>query len=236
MLQCQQHLFHAFANLWWLESTSIFCTNDVMWHRLWCHLQSLPYQFSVFKDMGGWQPGQFLYFEHQLPVILSVINKIYFGTCAFSFDTNENYSFDFKVWLTIDFTVTVIIIIFIIFNIHHVDLCICFYSFLATNKTELTELKFHRPNAIVFYTKLEWTGNQLENTMKEQLVVTIRWYLSDINFEDVEIKFFAATWILASSSLRPAVDRSRCSSSSSASKSIPVIFSQLSGYISFTIS
>ena len=33
-----------------------FFTNDVMCHALWCHLSSLPYQFSIFENMGGWQP------------------------------------------------------------------------------------------------------------------------------------------------------------------------------------
>ena len=62
MLQCQQHLFQAFcatANLWRSESTSTFCTNDLKCRALRCHLLSLllvPYQFSILKDMGGWQP------------------------------------------------------------------------------------------------------------------------------------------------------------------------------------
>ena len=29
-----------------------FCTKDVMRCALWCHLSSLPYQFSIFEDMG----------------------------------------------------------------------------------------------------------------------------------------------------------------------------------------
>ena len=45
------------ANLWRLESTGIFCTNDIMYHSLWCHLSSLPYQFLIFEDMGDWQPS-----------------------------------------------------------------------------------------------------------------------------------------------------------------------------------
>ena len=48
--------FVVITNLWWFESTSIFCTNDVMCHTLWCHLSPLSYQFSIFEDMGGWQP------------------------------------------------------------------------------------------------------------------------------------------------------------------------------------
>ena len=45
MLQFQQHLFRMF-----------FCKNDVMFHALWCHLLSLPCQFSIFEDVGGRQP------------------------------------------------------------------------------------------------------------------------------------------------------------------------------------
>ena len=34
----------------------IFCIiNDVMCHALWHHLLSLPYQFSTFEDVLGWQ-------------------------------------------------------------------------------------------------------------------------------------------------------------------------------------
>ena len=40
----------------WTESTSIFCSNDVMCRAIWRHLSSLPYQFSIFEDMGDWQP------------------------------------------------------------------------------------------------------------------------------------------------------------------------------------
>ena len=45
MLQFQQHLF-----CW------CFCTNDIMFHALWHHLSPLPYQFTIFEDVGGWQP------------------------------------------------------------------------------------------------------------------------------------------------------------------------------------
>ena len=31
------------------------CINDVMCHALWHHLLSLPYQFSTFEDVLGWQ-------------------------------------------------------------------------------------------------------------------------------------------------------------------------------------
>ena len=45
MLQFQQHLFGTF-----------FSTNDVTHRALWRHLSSLPHQFSIFEDVGGWQP------------------------------------------------------------------------------------------------------------------------------------------------------------------------------------
>ena len=38
---------------WRSESTTVFCTINVMYHALWRHLSSLPYQFSIFR---GWQP------------------------------------------------------------------------------------------------------------------------------------------------------------------------------------
>ena len=28
----------------------------VMCRTLWCHLSSLTYEFSIFKNLGGWQP------------------------------------------------------------------------------------------------------------------------------------------------------------------------------------
>ena len=28
----------------------------VMCHTLWCHLSSLTYELSIFKNLGGWQP------------------------------------------------------------------------------------------------------------------------------------------------------------------------------------
>ena len=40
----------------WSESTSIFRSNFVMCHMIWRHLSSLLYQFSIFEDMGDWQP------------------------------------------------------------------------------------------------------------------------------------------------------------------------------------
>ena len=38
------------------ESTSIFGTNDVICREIWLHLWFLPYQFSIFDDVGSWQP------------------------------------------------------------------------------------------------------------------------------------------------------------------------------------
>ena len=36
-----------------------FFTNDVTRRALWCHLSSHPRQFSIFEDVGGWQPCPF---------------------------------------------------------------------------------------------------------------------------------------------------------------------------------
>ena len=33
-----------------------FFTSNVMFRTLWHHLSSLSHQFSIFKDVGGWQP------------------------------------------------------------------------------------------------------------------------------------------------------------------------------------
>ena len=35
---------------------TFFSTNDVTHRALWRHLSSLPHQFSIFEDVGGWQP------------------------------------------------------------------------------------------------------------------------------------------------------------------------------------
>ena len=37
----------------WSESTKIFCTNDFICCAIWRHLSFLPYQFSIFYDVGG---------------------------------------------------------------------------------------------------------------------------------------------------------------------------------------
>ena len=37
----------------WSESTKIFCTNDFICRAIWRHLSFLPYQFSIFYDVGG---------------------------------------------------------------------------------------------------------------------------------------------------------------------------------------
>ena len=39
------------------ESKSIFGTNDVICRVIWPHLSFRPYQFSIFGDVGGWQPS-----------------------------------------------------------------------------------------------------------------------------------------------------------------------------------
>ena len=38
------------------ESMSIFGTNDIICREIWLHLWFLPYQFSIFDDVGSWQP------------------------------------------------------------------------------------------------------------------------------------------------------------------------------------
>ena len=38
------------------ESMSIIGTNDVICRAIWRCLTSLPYQFSIFDDVVGWQP------------------------------------------------------------------------------------------------------------------------------------------------------------------------------------
>ena len=48
MLQFQQHVFGAFV-----------FTNGVTCPALWRHLSSHPRQFSIFEDVGGWQPCPF---------------------------------------------------------------------------------------------------------------------------------------------------------------------------------
>ena len=40
----------------WSESASIFCSNDLVLRAIWRHSSSLPYQFSIFEDMGAWLP------------------------------------------------------------------------------------------------------------------------------------------------------------------------------------
>ena len=39
------------------KSKSIFGTNDVICRAIWRHLSLYPHQFSIFDDVGGWQPG-----------------------------------------------------------------------------------------------------------------------------------------------------------------------------------
>ena len=65
-------LFHAF-----------FCPNDVMYSALWHHLSSLPYQFSIFDDEGGWQPCITITFtwvsypaRHNLSVCLTQVRAL----------------------------------------------------------------------------------------------------------------------------------------------------------------
>ena len=48
-----------------IGSTSIFCTNDIIYREIWRHLPSLSYLLSIFEDVGGggggrggWHPGR----------------------------------------------------------------------------------------------------------------------------------------------------------------------------------
>ena len=43
------------------ESTSILGTNDIICGAIWRHLSLLPCQFSIFDDMGGWQPCECMF-------------------------------------------------------------------------------------------------------------------------------------------------------------------------------
>ena len=50
-------------------SLQIFMTEGVnefflhKWHHvrcvIWCHLSAIPYQFSIFEEVGGWQPRSY---------------------------------------------------------------------------------------------------------------------------------------------------------------------------------
>ena len=42
------------------ESASIFGTNEVICRAIWRHLSSFAYQFSIFDDLGSWQPWKCL--------------------------------------------------------------------------------------------------------------------------------------------------------------------------------
>ena len=42
------------------ESIRILWTNDVISRATWRNLSFLPYQFSIFDDVGGWQPCRYL--------------------------------------------------------------------------------------------------------------------------------------------------------------------------------
>ena len=74
------------ANLWRLESTGIFCTNDIMYHSLWCHLSSLPYQFLIFEDMGDWQPSPGV---GNLPTLGPRTPRLFTGTWFLTWTTKD---------------------------------------------------------------------------------------------------------------------------------------------------
>ena len=49
--------FCVFVNIHDNRSQQVFfCTNGVMCRALWRHLTCLPYQFSIYEHLGGWQP------------------------------------------------------------------------------------------------------------------------------------------------------------------------------------
>ena len=41
-----------------IGSTSIFWTNDIIYHAIWGHLLPLPYQFAIFEDVVFDSPGK----------------------------------------------------------------------------------------------------------------------------------------------------------------------------------
>ena len=67
----------------WLESTCIFGTNDViclLLMSIWHYLSFLPYQFSIFDDVGGLTALFRRSCSSQLP-----INRVVSCTCDLSF-------------------------------------------------------------------------------------------------------------------------------------------------------
>ena len=74
------------ANLWRLESTGIFCTNDIIYHSLWRHLSSLPYKFLIFEDVGDWQPCPGV---GHLPTLGPCTPRLFTGTWSLTWTTNR---------------------------------------------------------------------------------------------------------------------------------------------------
>ena len=74
------------ANLWQLESTGIFCTNDIIYHSLWPHLPSLPYQFLIFEDVEDWQPSPGV---GHLPTLGPCTPRLFTGTWFLTWTTNR---------------------------------------------------------------------------------------------------------------------------------------------------
>ena len=64
----------------WLESTCIFGTNDVICCAIWHYLSFLPYQFSIFDDVGGLTALFRRSCSSQL-----LINRVVSCTCDLSF-------------------------------------------------------------------------------------------------------------------------------------------------------
>ena len=50
---CQNLCYKNYFNR---NSMSVFGTNNVTCRAIWCHLSFIPYQFSIFVNVGGWQP------------------------------------------------------------------------------------------------------------------------------------------------------------------------------------
>jgi len=57
-----------------------FSTNDIMCRALWHHLLSLPYQFSIFEDVRGWQPRVTCIYIYTCTVILLHIVMVSHGS------------------------------------------------------------------------------------------------------------------------------------------------------------
>ena len=57
-----------------------------MYHSLWCHLSSLPYQFLIFEDMGDWQPSPGV---GNLPTLGPRTPRLFTGTWFLTWTTKD---------------------------------------------------------------------------------------------------------------------------------------------------